>query len=62
VGESKTIEKKPSTEVKINNPPKTNRRELNRSIVAGTTQVINSSSWDWRNEGRSKIINLTDTM
>jgi hypothetical protein len=48
--------------VKINKPPETNRRELNRSIVAGTTQVINSSSWDWRNERRSEIINLTDTM
>jgi hypothetical protein len=48
--------------VKINNPPETNRRELNRSIVTGTTQEINSPSWGWRNEGRSEIINLTDTM
>jgi hypothetical protein len=49
----KTIEKKPSTEMKINNPPEINRRERNRSIVTGTTREINSPLWGWRNEGRS---------
>ena len=61
-GEWKTLEKKPSTERKINKHPETNIRERNRSIVAGNTRAINSTSWGWRNEVRSEIINLIDTM